>query len=71
LTRGRPNDPLRVSEAHGQWRAQTAELKTALTSLQAAVKNLTGSPSAAAVGGVVTAPGPTGAAMMSRWGMDS
>jgi len=44
-----------VTEAHGQWQAQTAALKSAVTDLQAAVKSLTGSPSASAMGGVVTA----------------
>jgi hypothetical protein len=43
-----------VSEAHGQWQAQTTALKSALTSVQTAAKSLTSSPSASAVGDVVT-----------------
>jgi hypothetical protein len=46
-----------ITEARGQWQAQTAALKSALTNLQAAVKSLTTSPSASAVGGVVSAVG--------------
>ena len=42
-----------MTEARGQWQAQTAALKAALTNLQTAVKSLTASPSASAVGGVV------------------
>jgi len=43
-----------VSAAHGQWQAQTAALKSALTDLQTEATSLTGSPSASAVGGVVS-----------------
>jgi hypothetical protein len=46
-----------ITEARGQWQAQTAALKSPLTNLQAAVKSLTTSPSASAVGGVVSAVG--------------
>jgi hypothetical protein len=54
-----------VTEARGQWQAQTAALKSALTNLQTAVKSLTASPSASAVGGVVTALGGVSAATQS------
>jgi hypothetical protein len=46
-----------ITTASGQWQAQTAALKSALTNLQAAVKSLTTSPSASTVGGVVSALG--------------
>lgn len=54
-----------VNEAHGQWQAETAALKSALTSLQTAVKSLTASPSASTVGGVVTALGGVSTATQS------
>lgn len=46
-----------AAEAHGQWQAQVSALKSALTRLQTATKNLAAQPSAAAVPGVVTALG--------------
>ncbi len=46
-----------AAEAHGQWQAQTSALKSALTKLQTATKDLAAQPSAAAVPGVVTALG--------------
>ena len=54
-----------VTEARGQWQAQTAALKSALANLQTAVKSLTASPSASAVGGVVTALGAVSTATQS------
>ena len=46
-----------VTEARGQWQAQTAALKSALTNVQTAAKSLTASPSVSAAGGVVSALG--------------
>ena len=43
--------------AGGQWHAQTSALKSALTRLEAAVKQVTANPSSAAVTSVVTALG--------------
>jgi phage-related protein len=44
-----------VSNAHGQWQAQTSALSTALSALGTAVSNLAAHPGASAVSGVVTA----------------
>ena len=49
-------------DAHGQWQAQTAALKSALTKLQTEVKNLTASPSVSALASVATAIGGVGTA---------
>lgn len=57
LTTVKTNLTAFVTEARGQWQAQTAALKSALTNLQAAAKSLTASPSASAAGGVVSALG--------------
>jgi hypothetical protein len=65
LTAVKANLTAFVTEARGQWQAQTAALKSALTSLQTAVKSLTASPSASAVGGVVTALGGVSTATQS------
>jgi hypothetical protein len=46
-----------VTEARGQWQAQTAALKSALTNVQTAAKSLTASPSVSAAGDVVSALG--------------
>jgi hypothetical protein len=46
-----------AADAHGQWQAQTAALKTALSKLQTAVASLAASPGASTVAGVVTALG--------------
>jgi len=51
-----------VDAAHGQWQAQTAALKSALTKLQGEVKNLTASPSVGALASVATAIGEVGIA---------
>jgi hypothetical protein len=51
-----------VDAAHGQWQAQTAALKSALTKLQSEVKNLTASPSVGALASVATAIGEVGIA---------
>jgi len=51
-----------LNEAHGQWQAQTAALKSALTKLQTEVKNLTASPSVSALASVATAIGGVGTA---------
>ena len=55
LTEVKANLTAFVAEAHGHWQAQTSALKSALTKLQTAVKNLGASPSASTVGGVLTA----------------
>jgi len=57
LTAVKANLTAFVTEARGQWQAQTAALKSALTNLQTAVKSLSASPSVSAVGGVVSAIG--------------
>ena len=57
LTAVKANLTAFVTEARGQWHAQTAELKSALTNLQTAAKSLTASPSVSAAGGVVSALG--------------
>jgi hypothetical protein len=46
-----------VTEARGQWQAQTAALKSALTNVQTAAKSLTANPSVSAAGGVLSALG--------------
>lgn len=51
-----------ITEARGQWQAQTAALKSALTKLQTEVKNLTASPSVSALAAVATAIGGVGTA---------
>ena len=51
-----------VDAAHGQWQAQTAALKSALTKLQGEVKNLTASPSVSTLAAVATAIGGVGTA---------
>lgn len=51
-----------ATEARGQWQAQTAALKSALTKLQTEVKNLTASPSVSALAAVATAIGEVGTA---------
>ena len=57
LTTVKSNLTAFVAEARGQWHAQTAELKSALTNVQAAAKSLTASPSVSTAGGVVSALG--------------
>ena len=57
LTTVKANLTAFVTEARGQWHAQTAALKSALTNLQTAAKSLTASPSVSAAGGVVSALG--------------
>lgn len=54
-----------VTEARGQWQAQTAALKSALTNVQTAAKSLTASPSVSAVEGVVSALGGVSTATQS------
>jgi hypothetical protein len=54
-----------VADAHGQWQAQTAALKTALTTLKTAVASLAASPGASTVAGVVTALGSVSTAASS------
>jgi hypothetical protein len=54
-----------VTDARGQWQAQTSALKSALAKLQTAVKNLTASPSTSALAGVATALGGVTAAGQS------
>ena len=51
-----------VDAAHGQWQAQTAALKSALTKLQTEIKNLTASPSVSTLAAVATAIGGVGTA---------
>ena len=46
-----------ANQAGNQWQAQTSSLKSALTSLETAVKQVTANPSATAVTSVVTALG--------------
>ena len=46
-----------ANQAGNQWQAQTSSLKSALTSLETAVKQVTANPSATAVTSVVTAIG--------------
>ena len=46
-----------VTEARGQWHAQTAALKSALTDVQEAAKSLTASPSVSAAAGVLSSLG--------------
>ncbi len=57
LTAVKANLTAFVTEARGQWHAQTAALKSALTNLQTAAKSLTASPSVSAAGDVVSALG--------------
>ena len=54
-----------VTEARGQWQAQTAALKSALTNVQTAAKSLTASPSVSAAAGVVSALGGVSTATQS------
>jgi hypothetical protein len=44
-----------TTQAHGQWQSQTSALSAALNKLQAAVSNLTSSPSASTVSATVSA----------------
>jgi hypothetical protein len=46
-----------ANQAGSQWHAQTSSLKSALTSLEGAIKQVTANPSSAAVTSVVTAIG--------------
>jgi hypothetical protein len=57
LTTVKANLSAFVTEARGQWQAQTAALKSALTNLQTAAKSLTANPTVSAAGGVVSALG--------------
>jgi hypothetical protein len=57
LTTVKSNLTAFVTEARGQWHAQTAGLKSALTKLQTEVKSLTASPSVSALASVATAIG--------------
>jgi hypothetical protein len=62
LTTVKANLTAFVTEARGQWQAQTAALKSALTNVQTAAKSLTANPSVSAAGGVLSALGEVGTA---------
>jgi hypothetical protein len=57
LTTVKSNLTAFVTEARGQWQAQTAALKSALTDVQAAAKSLAASPSVSAAGSVASSLG--------------
>src|SRR5262249_3038047 len=67
LTTVRSNLTAFVTEARGQWQAQTVALKSALTDVQEAAKSLTASPSVSAAGGVLSSLGGSAPLPRTSW----